>query len=91
MSTYRCSTFTFLRKLLFICPLVTLFSLPILFSSCSEKRIAISMQERKTLDSIIRAAPDMDSLTVLKHQMKQNGNQLGYVIALRETGKRLRN
>ena len=49
------------------------------------------MQERKALDSIIRAAPDMDSLTVLKHQMKQNGNQLGYVIALRETGKRLRN
>ncbi|WP_315350542.1 tetratricopeptide repeat protein [Hoylesella saccharolytica] len=91
MSTYRSFTFTFLSKLLFICPLVTLFSLPVLFSSCGEKRIAISMQERKTLDSIIRAAPDIDSLTILKYQMKQNGNQLGYVIALREMGKRLRN
>ena len=76
---------------LFLYTFSVFFCLSALLVSCEEERVTVSEEERKTLDSIIRAAPDMDSLTVLKHQMKQNGNQLGYVIALRETGKRLRN
>ena len=76
---------------LFLYTFSVFFCLSALLVSCEEERVTVSEEERKTLDSIIRAAPDIDSLTVLKHQMKQNGNQLGYVIALRETGKRLRN
>ena len=76
---------------LFLYTFSVFFCLSTLLVSCEEERVTVSEEERKTLDSIIRAAPDIDSLTILKYQMKRNGNQLGYVIALREMGKRLRN
>ncbi|WP_234397143.1 tetratricopeptide repeat protein [Hoylesella saccharolytica] len=91
MFTQKPATFMCLFNRLFLYTFSVFFCLSTLLVSCEEERVTVSEEERKTLDSIIRAAPDIDSLTILKYQMKRNGNQLGYVIALREMGKRLRN
>ena len=91
MSTQTLSVSRFLHRRLLPYVLIVFSSMCVMLSCCSERRPTISMEERKALDSVIRAVPDMDSLSAMKLQMKQQGNQLGYVMTLREMGKRLRN
>ena len=62
-----------------------------LLISCGKKPITFTLDERKTVDSIVCSTHGVDSLALLQRQMEGEGNQLGSIVALREWGKELRN
>lgn len=72
--------------------LAAFLSLFLLFVSCGRTAVVFTAADRKTADSIVRAAVQTpDSLALLQKRLEDEGNRLGSVVALREWGKALRN
>src|SRR3712207_2808591 len=63
----------------------------LLLVSCEKKQMAFSADERRAVDSMVRAAGTVDSLALLQKRLEDKGDKLGSIVALREWGKTLRN
>ena len=59
--------------------------------SCGKKSAVFTLDERKTVDSIVRSVLTPDSLARLQKRLEGEGNRLGSIVALREWGSALRN
>lgn len=74
----------------FLRPLLIVFCIVSLFSSCREKQVLTSPQEHHRIDSIVRAQKSIEELARLQEAWEREGNLTGSVLALREWGRRLR-
>jgi Signal transduction histidine kinase len=63
----------------------------LLVTSCQKDGQRFSNSERKTADSLVKAAGSTDSLRILCDKYIAEGNALGSITALKELGKRCRN
>lgn len=73
------------------CVLTALVTVSLLLVSCRKESTSLTTDERRTADSIVRAARGIDSLALLQQRLEEEGDRLGSIVALREWGKQLRN
>ena len=53
--------------------------------SCGKKSVVFTLDERKTVDSIVRSVRTPDSLARLQKRLEGEGNRLGSIVAIFST------
>ena len=66
-------------------------ALIVLLFACRGKSSSVRNEERVALEKQVEALSSIDSIETLQHRFAESGNKIGYIIALRIKGKRLRN
>lgn len=66
-------------------------ALIVLLFACGGKSSSVRNEERVALEKQVEALSSIDSIETLQHRFAESGNKIGYIIALRIKGKRLRN